>query len=255
MIKKLTSILLVLSMLICTTAFAAGKGGGASVLSEDPGDPEPTETPAPTETHAPTPTPTPEPAETPTPEPTETPKPSNTPKPSDTPKPSPTPTQQPTQPPYAPTQQPTQPPFVPTQQPTQQPGTKLTFWSRAADTLQRVEVNKPFEIVLLEGVTDQLTFSTFFGTLPAGVSFVNDIAATRRCSIKGTLNSESRSEFAIEFLTASGTKLMVNFRLDAFAPEEDQPGAFPAAKPLVPFGGTKTAALPFYIKRKEGEEA
>lgn len=254
MFKKFTSILLVLTMLVCTTAFAAGRGDGLSVSSENPGDPEPTETTAPTEpTDTPDPTDIPDP--TGSPEPSETPKPVVTPTPSPKPTATANPTTQPTQPPAQPTQQwQTQPP-APTALPTQQPGTKLWLWTRAADTLQKVEIGKPFEVILLEGISDQLSFSTLYGNLPSSVTFVNDIPTARRCSVRGTLNAESRLEFAIEFMTASGSKLMLNFRLDGFAPDEEQLDAFPAARPLVPFGGTKTAALPFCIKRKEGEDA
>lgn len=259
MIKKITSILLVLTMLFCTTALAAGKGEPLSPNSEEPGEPEPTATAAPTA--PPTPTPTPEATDTPAPTATPTPTPGPTPTP--TPKPTQQPTQQPSQQPtQQPTQQATQQPTQlatqqPTQQPTPAPGVKLELWAYAADTLQTVEIAKYFDIVLVEGVSNSLAFSTFYGNLPSTVTFVNDIAEEGRCSVRGVLNAETRSEFAIEFLTASGSKLMLNFRLDAIAPDEDVPpeDAFPAARPLVPFGGAPTAALPFYIRRKECEDA
>ena len=126
------------------------------------------------------------------------------------------------------------------------------LWQRAADTVQRVAINSQFDIPLIDGISDYLTFSDLYGNLPASVEFVNDIATNRSCSVKGVLTGANSYEFAVEFNIRGGRKLMLNFRLIADEETAEQGPVFPTGNYLVPFGGTKTAAiLPDNSRRRE----
>ena len=373
MIKKLTSILLVLSMLICATvtyAARADRSGSVIVSSAEPTETaEPTDepTPEPTETAEPTDEPTPEPTVIPTARPSQPPKPTNTPtpKPTNTPKPSEQPTETPTDAPQTPltiiteslpkgkmgekyqarieanygdarfsiynsssgsndfgatglklssegvlsgtpakagtfkftvavtsdsagqsvrkeytlvienadsttaptavpsytppsatyTPAPTDSAIVitaaPTVAPTQPSYIAYTLWEDAAETIQRVRVGEFFDIRLIEGISDHLSFSSFYGNIPSSVQFINDIVATRSCSIRGRFSTENSCEFAVEFTIRGGRKLMLNFRLIAESNSTAPTITFPQGHYLVPFGGTKTAMLPVVVKRRE----
>lgn len=141
---------------------------------------------------------------------------------------------------------------TPTVAPTQQ-GSYIAFplWKVAADTIQEVETGEPFEIRLIEGLSEHLTFSNLYGNLPASVEFVNDFANTRSCSVKGSLTGESSYEFAVEFSIKGGKKIMINFRLVATEKAVDVGPVFPLGRYLVPFGGTQTAMLPIPFRKKE----
>ena len=148
---------------------------------------------------------------------------------------------------------------APTVAPTQQ-GSYIAYpmWDRAADTIQKVEIDRPFDIVLVEGISEHLSFSELYGNLPATVEFVNDISVGRTCSIRGYLPAAGSTEFAIAFGVRGGRTLMLNFRLIAEAePEPPITAGFPEGHHLVPFGGAPTAMLPPEFitegKRKEDE--
>lgn len=194
-----------------------------------------------------------------------------------TPKPTPEPTATPaatggTEPTSKPTQAPTQPPATavpstptntpgytsgpaqtaqPTPQPTK-PGSYIAYplWQRAAETVQQVGVGQPFDIKLIEGISQNLTFSNFYGNLPSSVQFVNEVSSTRSCSVKGVLPDEGASAFAVEFTIKGGRKIMLNFRLTAAAADVRPVVGFPQGKYLVPFGGTQNACLPIEDERR-----
>ncbi|MBO4562601.1 MAG: hypothetical protein J5772_03200, partial [Clostridia bacterium] len=140
----------------------------------------------------------------------------------------------------------------PTPEPTQA-GSYIAYplWQRAADTIQKVAINSQFDIPLIDGISDYLTYSGFYGNLPATVEFVNNIEAARSCSVRGVLPSAGSYEFAVEFNIRGGRKLMLNFRLIADENAAEQGPAFPTGSYLVPFGGTRSAMLPSGARRKE----
>lgn len=264
MIKKIIGLSLSFVMLCCATGtYASAANDAASRQSEivftiDP-PAEETDAPpthAPTDTPAPTATPTAAPTATPTVAPTATP----TAKPTATPtaKPTAVPTQAPTAAPVI-TPRPTsvsttQSPYVttaPVITPTQQPSyIAYTLWDYAADTIQKVVRDTPFEIVLVEGVSDYLTFSNFYGNIPDTVEFINSIETDGLCMLKGMVNANSSYELGLEFTLKGGQKLMLNFSIsavDEIAVEPTlSPYAFPEAHKLIPFGGNPSAmtALP-----------
>lgn len=139
----------------------------------------------------------------------------------------------------------------PTPAPTR-PGTYIAYplWQRAAETVLQVGVGQAFDIKLIEGISQNLTFSNFYGNLPDSVEFVNEISSKRSCSVKGTLRSEGASEFAVEFTIRGGRKLMLNFRLTASGAEVRPVVGFPQGRYLVPFGGTQNVCLPIDDERR-----
>lgn len=140
---------------------------------------------------------------------------------------------------------------APTAAPTQPSYIAYNLWDRAAETIQRVRVGEIFDIRLIEGISEHLTFSNFYGNLPSTVLFVNDISTMHCCSIRGKITTESMSEFAVEFIIRGGRKLMLNFRIIAENNAALPTVTFPQGHYLVPFGGTKTAMLPAAYKRRE----
>lgn len=124
------------------------------------------------------------------------------------------------------------------------------LWQRAAETVQQVSVGQPFNIKLIEGISQNLSFSNFYGNLPISVEFVNEVSTTRSCSVKGVLNAEGASEFAVEFTIKGGRKLMLNFRLTAIGADVRPIISFPQGRYLVPFGGTQNAMLPMDDERR-----
>ena len=105
--------------------------------------------------------------------------------------------------------------------------------------------------MLIEGISQNLTFSNFYGNLPQSVVFVNEIRTNRSCSVRGKMTGDSTSEFAIEFTIKGGRKLMLNFRLNSTTNAVQPEVSFPQGKYLVPFGGTQTAMLPMTLKKRE----
>ena len=134
------------------------------------------------------------------------------------------------------------------------------MWDWAADTIQHVRVGEMFDIELIKGISEYLSFSDLFGNLPASIEFHNDIAAERSCSIRGRLTNAGSTEFAIAFSIRGGRTLMLNFRLVAES-EQQEPitAGFPEGHHLVPFGTVPEAVLPPQFitddKRKEENEA
>ena len=133
------------------------------------------------------------------------------------------------------------------------------MWDAAADTIQNVGIGEYFDLVLVEGISDYLSYSDLFGNLPDTVEFVNDIAVGRTCSIRGALTAAGSTEFAIEFAIRGGRTLMLNFRLVAEAePQPPITAGFPEGHHLVPFGSAPAALLPepfITDDKREGEEA
>lgn len=126
-----------------------------------------------------------------------------------------------------------------------------TLWNKAADSIQKVAVGTPFEIRLVEGLSDHLSYSALFGNLPSTVQFIDEFKVNGTCTIKGVLETEGASEFAIEFNIRGGRKLMLNFRLIAEKTEEVVLDPFPVSRYFIPFSAYKTALLPSPAKRKE----
>ena len=275
MIRKLTGLLLALALILCAAALPAAAlesalNAPAQIRSEEPPE-DPTEPPAteaPTEqpTEAPTEVPTEAPTEKPTEKPTDapatpapTPWPTSTPKPTNSPRPTNAPTGAPTNAPTSapitgPTSAPTSiPTSGPTGAPTQPPSyIAYPLWEKASDTIIKVPQSAPFDITLVEGLSDYITYSDFYGNFPATVEFVNEFETTGRCAVRGTLNVPGPYEFAVEFMIRTGAKVRLNFSLSAAEDVQTtpDPDVFPEGRPLVPFGAFPTASAPA-IKRKE----
>ena len=181
--------------------------------------------------------------------------PSPTPKPTNTPKPTATPavTQTP-----AVTETPsvTETPIV-----TPDPGVVIkpgTFWTSAADTVQYVRLNSPFEIRLIEGLSARVVYSGVTGDLPNGVRIVTGDAEPRYVAVAGTLESATRSQgatvvFSIDLIVDNEAGMSLSFVLLGRRGQEAPIDEYPAGRPLVPFGGAREAILPSAFRRKEDD--
>lgn len=260
MIKRITGVLIALAFVLCAAipAFGAGSYDERSSepeVTEQPHEPTaaPTEapTPAPTEATTPAPTNTPKPTEGPTEAPTASPR---------TPKPTAEPTAAPT---VAPTAGPAQtatpkPTHRPTEAPTQEPSyVTYTLWEKAGETIQTVLPGESFRVMLVQGLSEYVTFSNIYGNLPSTVTFENLLDTENACYIAGSLAQPGAYELALEFTLHSGVKLKLNFSIRA---EDEQSGeitpapvtgSFPAGRPLVPFGTAPTACLPAAIRKED----
>lgn len=151
--------------------------------------------------------------------------------------------------------------YSPTAAPTQQ-GNYIAYplWQSAADTVQYTSPGSYIDLKLVEGVSTYLNFSDFFGNLPAGLEFINDIGADRSCSLRGPVQEAGTFEFALNFTIRGGSKLMLNFRIVSNGQEATpEPVGFPEPHELLPFSALETPAalLPEAIEpksdRKEDE--
>ena len=264
MIKKIMLLLAVSAMIVCAlaasaSAVAGGPGiknsaisAGESILAEEPSA-EPTaappdDDPTPTPTAPVTPRPSVSPSASPTPTATPTPTPPATPPPT----PKPTPTAGPTPTPYHYTTPTPTPYTAPTPTPTPAGPAVISLWNGAADTLLRVNINEHFDIVLLDGISDGVTVTNYYGNLPATVTYQNNSATDRSCSLSGVITAAGSYGLSLEFTVSGGRTLSINFVIIA-----DEPGAihggggFPAAHVMVPFSGSPTAMIPAWGPRTE----
>ena len=248
MIKKTIGLMLAIALILCAAALPA-----AAVTGLRTGEPAETEepSPAPTETVAPTETAAPEPTATPTPKPTTAP--TNRPTASPTAKPTNTPSAATPAPTARPTGGTATPAPAVTTAPTQEPAyIAYPLWDRAAPSIAYTNTVESMQITLVEGLSEYIEFSDFYGNLPATVIFRNEFDTLGRCSIEGYFSVPGTYEFAIEFTIRGGRKLLLNFAVTAVdenAPTA-QPNAFPEAHPLVPFGAAPSAMAPA-ARRKE----
>lgn len=261
MIKKLMGVLLALVFLAAASAIPVY---GLTVIrgSEPEVTPlpmDPTEAPTQAPTQAPTEAPTQAPTAAPTHAPTQAPTAIPTAVPTAIPTAAPTqaPTQAPAQTPAPSTPMPSVTPWHPTNVPTQEPSyVAYSLWQKAADTIQTVKPGQMFDIYLVEGISEYVSFSELYGNLPASVSFVNELDSIGSCRITGSIVSPGAFPFAIEFVLRTGSKLQLNFNLrveeDAIVTPAPAPvGGFPAANPLVPFGGSPAACLPMDLRKED----
>lgn len=129
------------------------------------------------------------------------------------------------------------------------------FWGRAADTVQYVRIDTPFEIRLVEGLVNKIVYTGVSPALPEGLEIVTGDGDVRYVAIRGVLPKEGRVDFSIDFLVQDQGRLSMTFILFGRRGAETPFNEFPEGRPLVPFGGAKEAILPTPAKKKEEEDA
>ena len=124
------------------------------------------------------------------------------------------------------------------------------LWTNASDTLVTVTPDEAFDIVLIEGISGEITSLTLTGELPSGVEFADALESERCCRISGSLPNGGAAEFSVDL---AGEERTVSFRFRISAGTVS--AVFPDGIRLVPFGGAaKTALLPTGVQRKEEKE-